>query len=130
MTLCDKVCQWAVIGRWCSLGTPVSFTNKTHHNDIAEILWKVTLNTIALALKLSNPNKCTFLFVCFTTIRCIMYSIQEYSVLYHYHYYILILYVNYKNAVRTFVCEGMNGELCAHHTSLNPSLVIEVPILI
>jgi hypothetical protein len=46
-----------VIGRWCSLGTPVSFTNKTHHNDIAEILWKVTLNTIALALKLSNPKK-------------------------------------------------------------------------
>ena len=35
--LCDKVCQWLVTGRWFSLGTPVSSTNKTDHHDIAEI---------------------------------------------------------------------------------------------
>ena len=46
-TLCDKVCQYvAVTCRWFSPGTPVSFTNKTTHNDIAVILSKVELNTI------------------------------------------------------------------------------------
>jgi hypothetical protein len=35
-TLCDKVCQWLAAGRWFSLGTLVSFTNKTVHHDIAE----------------------------------------------------------------------------------------------
>jgi hypothetical protein len=33
-------------GRWFSLGTPVSSTNKTDHDDITEILLKVALNTI------------------------------------------------------------------------------------
>jgi len=33
-------------GRWFSPGTPVSFTNKTDHHDITEILLKVALNTI------------------------------------------------------------------------------------
>jgi len=28
-TLCDKVCQWLAVGRWFSLGTPVTSTNKT-----------------------------------------------------------------------------------------------------
>ena len=45
-TLCDKVCQWLAAGRWVSPGTPVSSTNKTDHHNIAEILLKVTLNTI------------------------------------------------------------------------------------
>ena len=42
------VCQWHVAGRWFSLGTPVSSTNKTDHHDITEILLKVALNTITL----------------------------------------------------------------------------------
>jgi hypothetical protein len=33
-------------GRWFSLGTLVSSTNKTDHDDITEILLKVALNTI------------------------------------------------------------------------------------
>jgi hypothetical protein len=33
-------------GRWFSPGPPVSSTNKTDRHDIAEILLKVTLNTI------------------------------------------------------------------------------------
>ena len=45
-TLCDKVCQWLAAGRWFSLGTLVSSTNKTDCHDITEILWKVALNTI------------------------------------------------------------------------------------
>ena len=44
--LCDKDCKWLVTDRWFSPGTPVSSTNKTYHNDIAEILLKVALNTI------------------------------------------------------------------------------------
>jgi hypothetical protein len=46
ITLCDKVCQWLAVGRWFSVGTPVSSTNKTDRHDIAEILLKVALNTI------------------------------------------------------------------------------------
>ena len=44
--LCDNVCQWLVTGRWFSLGTPVSSTNKTDRHDITEILLTVALNTI------------------------------------------------------------------------------------
>jgi hypothetical protein len=35
-------------GRWLSLGTPVSSTNKTDLHDITEILLKVAFNTIPL----------------------------------------------------------------------------------
>ena len=37
-TLCDKVCQRLAAGRWFSLGTSVSSTNKTDRHDITEIL--------------------------------------------------------------------------------------------
>jgi len=40
--------MWFVTGRWFSLGTPVSFTNKTDCHDITEILLKVVLNTTNL----------------------------------------------------------------------------------
>ena len=46
--LWDKVCQWIVAGRWLSLGTPVSSTNKTNNRDITEILLKEALNIITL----------------------------------------------------------------------------------
>jgi len=45
-TLCDKVCQWLVTGRWFSSGSPVSSTNKTDRYNITEILLKVALNTM------------------------------------------------------------------------------------
>jgi hypothetical protein len=45
-TLCDKVCQWLMTGRWFSPGPPVSSTNKTDCYIVAEILLKVVLNTI------------------------------------------------------------------------------------
>jgi hypothetical protein len=47
--LCDKVCQWLVVGLWFSLVTPVSSTNKTDNHNITEILLKVVLNTITLS---------------------------------------------------------------------------------
>jgi hypothetical protein len=53
-TLCDKVCQWLVTGRWFSPGTLMSFTNKTDRHNITEILLKVALNTIKQANKLVN----------------------------------------------------------------------------
>ena len=43
-SLCDKVCQLFATGRWFSLCTPVSSTNKTDCQDITEILLKVALN--------------------------------------------------------------------------------------
>ena len=48
-TLCDK-CLSA--GRWFSPSTPVSSTNKTDRQNITEILLKVALNTITLALNM------------------------------------------------------------------------------
>ena len=47
-TICDKNGQWLATGRWFSLGTPVSSTNKTGRYDITEILLKVALNTLQI----------------------------------------------------------------------------------
>ena len=47
VVLYGKVCQ--TCGRWVSMDTLVSSTNKTDHHDITEILLKVALNTITLA---------------------------------------------------------------------------------
>ena len=55
-TLCDKVCQWLVTGRWFSLGPPVSSTNKTDRHDRTDILLKVSLNTI----KQTNKQKSAY----------------------------------------------------------------------
>jgi hypothetical protein len=41
-------------GRWLSSGTPVSSTNKTDRNYIAEILLKVALNIITPAITWSG----------------------------------------------------------------------------
>ena len=53
-TLCDKVCQRLATGRWFSPGTPVSSTNKTDHQDIAQILLKVALSTITSYISISG----------------------------------------------------------------------------
>ena len=45
----DKVGQCFATGRWFSLGTPISSTNKTDHHDITEILLKLALITIHLS---------------------------------------------------------------------------------
>ena len=55
--LCNKDCQSLAAGRWFSLGTPVSSTNKTDRHDITEILLKVALNTIKQINKQTNKNK-------------------------------------------------------------------------
>jgi hypothetical protein len=47
----DKVCQWLATGTDSfTPGNPVSSTNKTDRNDIAELVLKVALNTITLTL--------------------------------------------------------------------------------
>ena len=53
-TLCDKICQCLATGRWFSLCTPVSSTNKTNHHDITEILLKVALNTIKQTINMKH----------------------------------------------------------------------------
>ena len=52
-TLCDRVCQWLVIGCCISPGTLVSSINKTDRHDIIEIILKVVLNTIMLLIVMS-----------------------------------------------------------------------------
>ena len=46
------------VGRWFSLSTPVSSTNKTDSNDITEILLKVALNTLTLTLNMNDNSLC------------------------------------------------------------------------
>jgi hypothetical protein len=43
-------------GRWFSLGTPVSSTNKTDRHDITEISLKVVLNTIKQTNIVNSPH--------------------------------------------------------------------------
>ena len=50
ITLCDKVCQWHVTGRWFSPGTPVSSTNKTDCHE-SRYNW----NTVESGAKYHNP---------------------------------------------------------------------------
>ena len=58
-----SICQWLVVGRWFSPGTPVSSTNKTDCHNITEILLKVVLNAITLTLisKLDPLDLTTFI---------------------------------------------------------------------
>jgi hypothetical protein len=51
-TLCDKVCQWLATGRWFSLGTPVSPTNK---NDRHDIEWNIVESGVK---QYDTPNLC------------------------------------------------------------------------
>jgi len=44
--------QWLAKGRKFSPGIPLSSTNKTDRHDIAEILLRVTLNTITITKQL------------------------------------------------------------------------------
>ena len=55
-TLCDKVCQWLATGRWFSPGPTLSSTNKSDRHDIAEILLKVSLNTLKQTNKQTNKQ--------------------------------------------------------------------------
>ena len=61
-TLCDKVCQWLVTGRWFSPGPSVSSTNKTYCQDITEILLKVAINIIKQTNKHTILKISTLLF--------------------------------------------------------------------
>ena len=69
-SICDNVCQWLVAGWWFSLGNPVSYTNKTDHYDITEILLKVVINTInltiAILIKQSKKKPSSTLLFCFS----------------------------------------------------------------
>jgi hypothetical protein len=40
-TICDKVCQLLVTGRWFSPGPPASSTNITDRHNITEILLNI-----------------------------------------------------------------------------------------
>ena len=84
-TLCDKVCQWLAVGWRFFPGNPVSATNKTDsHDDITEILLKVTLNTIKPTILLDSLKYLTKI----TPIN----SIQVY-------YFLFVLWVGFLRAI-------------------------------
>jgi hypothetical protein len=46
-SLCDKVCQWLVTGRWFSLVTQVSSTNKTDLQEVDNFLWVINITLVS-----------------------------------------------------------------------------------
>jgi len=93
-TLSDKVGQRLATGLWFSLGTPVSPTNETDRHDIAEILMKVALSTITLALHVKDQIhqldivKC-FKYILYVNIRPWLTVVGQ--ILRHYSLYPLYL---------------------------------------
>ena len=63
--ICDKVGERHAAGRWFSPHTPVSFTNKTDHHDITEIVLKVVLTTINQTHQLFSQNQIRILLYLF-----------------------------------------------------------------
>ena len=55
-TLCDKVCQWLVVGHWLSHGTHVLSSFKTDLHDITEMLLKVSIILTLLTLSQKNND--------------------------------------------------------------------------
>ena len=89
-TLCDNACQWLETGRWFSPGPPVSSTNKTDRDGIAEISAKVALNTIKQTNKKQN---CGYIKkkerkIYFSYILCQSYFFMYYSHLIYAVYFI------------------------------------------
>jgi hypothetical protein len=60
-----SACELLVTDRCFSPGTPVSFTNKTDHHDIAEIFLKVALNPITQTITSMFLLKFSLLIVTF-----------------------------------------------------------------
>ena len=57
--LCVKMCRLLATSRWFSPGTQVFSTNKTDCQDLAEILFKVALNTIKQTNNQTVQERCT-----------------------------------------------------------------------
>ena len=99
--VCDKVCQWLATGRWFSLETPVSSTNKTDCHDITEILLKVELNTIILTLNAMYNDFQFDNWLHIYVMQVYVNTEQFLSILYinsfHYHKYFIIFFFNITN---------------------------------
>ena len=94
-TLCDKICQWLVTGRWFSAGPLVSSTNKTDCHDISEILLKVELNTIIL-----TPLK--YLFLCVSWI--VLYTCEWMQIKICLLYYTAFLNNAIQQLIYIYIC--------------------------
>ena len=90
-TLCDKVYQRLATGQRFSPATPVSSTNKTYRQDIADILLKMALNPIKQTrerMKQTKPFVGTPVFLlgpCCSSLK--------FSVLFLFILYVFVLYM-------------------------------------
>ena len=73
MVACDKVCQLPAQCRWFSQGTPASFTSKTDHHDMTEILLKVALHPNQTSKQTSTTEVSTLLPDLQCTCSCIKF---------------------------------------------------------
>jgi hypothetical protein len=98
------VCKWLAIGRWFSLGTPVSSTNKTDRHDITKILLKVALSTInqtnqsMIIVEVATPLE-IFCMFCTFMVNMILMAILL--------LYVSLLYVNWS-------CLQTHAHHCKH----------------
>ena len=70
-TLCDKVCQWLATGQWFS---PVSFTNKSEHHNITEILLKLACFFFYYTSKIKIRVRLMPVHTTITLMSCQVYS--------------------------------------------------------
>ena len=98
---------WLAIGRWFSLGNPVSSNNKADcRHDIAEILLKVALNTITLTHPLGIGDIILFFqFFCFDLpVPDECYPRNESCALNQISYHALILWNYFSSSKRDYAC--------------------------
>jgi hypothetical protein len=127
---CDKVCHWLAIGRWFSLGTTVSSTNKTDCHDITEILM---LNTITLTpliyILIRSEDLYVYIYSYILYYRYLYKSLIKNSwtclqTMNKYYWYLynccvemlfnkLVTYVNFVNYIRG--CSISTYSISAHH---------------
>jgi hypothetical protein len=97
-TLCDKVCQWLVTGRWFSPGIPVSYTNEIDRHDVTKILLKVALNTINQI----NHHKIGFIHVIF--VHFYLKAITYWKIHFSVNKKFFVLYVFIIVVVKLWLC--------------------------
>ena len=137
-TLCDKVCKWLAAGRWFSLGSPISSTNKTDHHDIIEILLQVALNTIAISsyclwfklvkiyCQFQTTKECTSELMPPFYLHWFLYIIKL-SYIPHQYRYMLYTYHNLRHQTKISYWNSKTMTMYSQMLKTNTSILLFVP---
>ena len=133
-SMCDKVCQWLVAGRWLTPGTPLFFTNKTVRHDITEILLKVAITRNPLGESWENVyvlcgtvtrNITTMLFEMgiWLWIRdTLIYRMNEWTLNGHFRYVVLRRLFLHSNTMTYWKCSWQKTSRATSRYSFIPTV--------